>query len=384
MAAQDRAFAHALAAETLRWLGDLDRLIDSATARPLPPDAKARFVLRLALVQSLVLGTPDHAAIATALPLVEGGPKRLVHGVFGTLSRRAAKLPSVPQLPEAVAARWRAAWGDDGIAAAARAIAAPPLLDLTLADPAETELWAERLNGVSLLPGHLRLPRGAEVTTLAGYGEGRWWVQDLAASIPARLIGKADGQRVLDLCAAPGGKTMQLAAAGWRVTALDLAPARLEVLTANLARTGLAADLVAADLLDWNPPAPVAAILLDAPCSATGIFRRHPDVLHRVRDSDIAELAEQQRAMAVRVADWLTPGGTMIYATCSAEPQEGEVVIEALLAERSDLALKPIAASDLPAGLAPTPAGTLRIPPGALGDVGGADSFFIARLQRLG
>jgi 16S rRNA (cytosine967-C5)-methyltransferase len=339
-------------------------------------------VLRLALVQSLVLGTPPHAAIATALPLVEGGPRRLVHGVFGTLSRRGTRLPPVPQLPEPVAARWRAAWGDDTVAAAARAIAAPPPLDLTLADPAETSIWAERLNGISLMPGHLRLSRGADVATLPGYAEGRWWVQDIAASIPARLLGTGLGRRVLDLCAAPGGKTMQLAAAGWRVTALDLAPARLDVLAANLARTGLAADLVAADLLGWAPAEPVEAILLDAPCSATGIFRRHPDVLHRVRDRDIAALADQQRAMAARAADWLIPGGTMVYATCSAEPQEGEAVIEALLAARRDLALMPISAADLPDGLVPALNGWLRITPGALGQLGGADSFFIATLQR--
>jgi 16S rRNA (cytosine967-C5)-methyltransferase len=380
----DRALALALAAESLRWLVDLDALIDSATARPLPADAKARSVLRLALAQSLILGTPDHAAIATALALVEGGPRRLVHGVFGTLSRRGARLPASPSLPEPVATRWRAAWGEETLAAASAAAAGPPPLDLTLADVAETDLWAGRLNGVSLMPGHLRLPRGADVASLPGYGEGGWWVQDLAASIPARLLGQGEGRRVLDLCAAPGGKTMQLAAAGWHVTALDLAPPRLEVLASNLARTGLAANLIAADLLAWAPAEPVAAILLDAPCSATGIFRRHPDVLHRVRDRDIASLAAQQATMAARAADWLLPGGILVYATCSAEPQEGEAVIEGLLAERSDLALQPIDVPDLPAGLAASPEGWLRIAPGAMGAVGGADSFFIARLQRLG
>jgi 16S rRNA (cytosine967-C5)-methyltransferase len=384
LSAQDRGLAHALAAEALRWLGDLDRLIDSATARPLPADAKARSVLRLALVQTLVLGTPAHAAIATALPLVEGGPRRLVHGVFGTLWRRGASLPPVPSLPAPVEARWRAAWGDDAVAAAAAALAAPPPLDLTLKEPGQTDLWIERLKGTSLMPGHVRVPRGSDVAALPGYDEGSWWVQDLAASLPARLLGRGDGRRALDLCAAPGGKTMQLAAAGWQVTALDLAPARLDLLTANLARTGLSADLVAADLLDWEPTAPVEAILLDAPCSATGIFRRHPDVLHRVRDRDIAALAEQQEAMAARVASWLVPGGEMIYATCSAEPQEGEAVIAALLAGRSDVTLAPVAARDLPAGIVPAANGALRITPGALGEQGGMDSFFIARLRRRG
>ena len=380
----DSALAHALAAEALRWLVDLDRLIDSATARPLPADAKGRSVLRLALVQSLILGTPSHAAIATALPLVEGGPRRLVHGVFGTLSRRGAGLPASPSLPAAVERRWRAAWGEAVVGAAAQALAAPPPLDLTMKDAAETGAWVQRLGGTSLMPGHVRVPRGADVAALPGYAEGRWWVQDLAASIPARLFGTGGGRRMLDLCAAPGGKTMQLAAVGWQVTALDLAPKRLDVLAANLARTGLSAELVAGDLLEWAPPAPVEAVLLDAPCSATGIFRRHPDVLHRIRGQDIAALAGQQRVMAARAADWLTPGGTMVYATCSAEPEEGEGVIEALLAGRSDLALVAIASSELPDGLTAAPQGWLRIAPGALREAGGADSFFIARLQRLG
>jgi 16S rRNA (cytosine967-C5)-methyltransferase len=384
LSAPDRALAYAVAAEALRWLVDLDVLIDSATARPLPADAKARSVLRLALVQSLVLGTPSHAAIATALPLVEAGPRRLVHGVFGTLSRRGARLPPVPSLLAPVELRWRAAWGEAGVEAAAQAFAAPPPLDLTLKNPAETELWVERLNGTSLMPGHVRLARGAEVTMLAGYAEGSWWVQDLAASIPARLLGAGGGRRMLDLCAAPGGKTMQLAAAGWSVTGVDSAPPRLALVDENLRRVGLAADMIAADLLRWTPGAPAAGILLDAPCSATGIFRRHPDVLHRVRDADIATLAEQQATMIRRAADWLLPGGLMVYATCSAEPEEGEAVIAALLAERPELALAPISATELPAGLEPRADGSLRITPGALGSVGGADSFFVARLQRLG
>jgi len=350
----------------------------------LPVDAKARSVLRLALVQSLVLGTPDHAAIATALPLVEGGPRRLVHGVFGTLSRRGASLPPRPSLPALVEARWRAAWGDATVAAAAQAFAAPPPLDLTLKDPAETAAWAERLGGASLMPGHVRVPRGSDVASLPGYAEGHWWVQDLAAAIPARLLGAGEGRPLLDLCAAPGGKTMQLAAAGWQVTALDSAASRLALIGENLARIGLAAETMVADVLQWAPDKPVAAILLDAPCSATGIFRRHPDVLHRVRNSDIAALAAQQAAMVRRTADWLMPGGMLVYATCSAEPEEGEAVIEGLLAEGSDLALVPVSPAELPGGLLASANGALRIPPGALGGSGGADSFFIARLQRLG
>nr|WP_151953611.1 methyltransferase domain-containing protein [Sphingomonas sp. EC-HK361] len=371
----DRGLAHAIAAETLRRLPDLDVLIDSATKQRLPDDAKARFALRIALVQVLALGTPPHAAIATVLPLVDGGPKRLVHGVFGTLMRQGAALAEIPTLPADTAARWRAAWGEDAVVAAARAIAAPPPLDLSLvADDAAP-------GGESLAPRHTRIEDAAPVPDLPGFAEGRWWVQDLAASIPARLLGEGQG-RVLDLCAAPGGKTLQLAAAGWDVTALDISESRLARLRDNLARTSLAATIVRADALDWSPKAPFDAVLIDAPCSATGIFRRHPDVLYRVRPSVIAEMADLQRRILARAADWVRPGGTLIYATCSLEPEEGEAQLAAFLAERTDYHVTPATARELPVGIAPRDDGTVRTLPGTLAEKGGCDGFFIARLTR--
>ena len=187
----DRALAIAIAQETLRWSVDLDQLIDSKTKQPLPDDAKARMVLRLALAQILRLGTAAHAAIATALPLVDGGPRRLVHGVLGSLLRAEATLPDLPSLPEAVMMRWHPAWGDEMIAGAQAALSDPPPLDLALRDASATQAWAERLGGVSLMPGHVRLPRGTAIEELDGYNEGAWWVQDLAASLPARLLGAA-------------------------------------------------------------------------------------------------------------------------------------------------------------------------------------------------
>lgn len=378
--ADDRALAHAIAAETLRRLPDLDALIDSATARPLPDDAKARAALRIALVQTLALGTPAHAAISTVLPLVDGGPRKLVHGVFGTLSRQNASLPEIPTLPDPVAIRWHAAWGDDAIEGAEHAIAAPPPLDLVIADPATTDRWVEELGGVSLMPGHVRLP-GGHVPELPGFEEGAWWVQDIAASLPARLIGRGAGV-ALDLCAAPGGKTMQLASAGWQVTSVDSAQSRLARLHDNLARTKLSADVVTADVLKWAPAAPADAVLLDAPCSATGIFRRHPDVLHRVRPSQISEMAALQEKMLARTADWVRPGGLLVYATCSLEPAEGEQQLKRFLGTRSDYAIDPIRQEELPDGLAAHAGGYLRTLPGALADQGGCDGFFMARLRR--
>ena len=248
---EDKALARAIASETLRRLPDLDTLIDSATRQKLPDDAKARMVLRLALVQVLVMGTPEHAAVATALPLVDGGPRRLVHGVLGTLLRRKASLPDVPTLPDPVRVRW----SDTLVELAAAAMIEPPVIDLTLRDAAETALWADRLDGESLMPGHVRIARGPAIAELPGFEEGAWWVQNIAASLPARLLGSGTGQAVLDLCAAPGGKTMQLAASGWDVTALDQDRARIVRLEDNLARTGLSARLLTADLMRWEPPA---------------------------------------------------------------------------------------------------------------------------------
>ncbi|MBS0478544.1 MAG: RsmB/NOP family class I SAM-dependent RNA methyltransferase [Proteobacteria bacterium] len=372
----DRALARAIAAEVLRHLPDLDALIDSATRARLPDDAKARFALRIALAQMLALGTPGHAAIATVLPLVDGGPRKLVHGVFGTLSRREVTLPDPPTLPAATAERWRGQWGGGVAAAAARAMATPPPLDLTLKSGDGPE-------GRELLPGHRRLPRGAAIPDLPGYDAGAWWVQDIAASLPARLLGPGNGFAI-DACAAPGGKTMQLAAAGWTVTAIDIAESRLARLRANLERTGLSAEVVAGDATSWRPSAPADAVLIDAPCSATGIFRRHPDVIHRVQPVLIDQMADLQRHLLAHAAGWLRKGGRMVYATCSLERAEGEEQVAAFLSANRGFAIDPIRADELPAGIAPAPEDWVRILPGALEEAGGCDGFFIARFVRAG
>lgn len=372
----DRALARAIAGEVLRWRADLDDLIDSATRLPLADDAKARAVLEIMLAQVLRLETPAHAVIATGLPLLMGGPRRLAHGVFSAVTRREAVLPAVPTLPGAAIERWSAAWGER-VVDIAGGLAAPPPLDLALRDPAETAAWAERLGGISLMPGHVRLSRGTAVEHLEGFRDGAWWVQDLAASLPARLLGAGEGRKVLDLCAAPGGKTLQLAAAGWQVTALDLSKRRLERLGDNLKRTGLAAEIVQADALKWAPEEKFDAILLDAPCTATGTARRHPDVLHRIAARQIGEMVEIQSAMLERAAGWLKPGGTLVYAVCSMEPEEGEEQ-----ASRVALTPAPVTTGELPEGLVPTAEGWLRTDPGMLADAGGLDGFFVARWIR--
>ena len=369
---EDKALARAIAAEVLRWMVDLDGLIDSATKKPLPDDAKVRMVLRMMLAQWLRLQTPPHAVVATGLDLLAGGPRRLAHGVFSTLTKREVALPLAPTLPEEVATRW-----GDRAASIAAGLADPPPLDLTLRDPAETEHWQVQLSADSLMPGHLRLARGDNIEKLPGFAEGAWWVQDIAASLPARLLGDGEGRHVLDLCAAPGGKTLQLAAQGWKVTALDISKRRLELLKSNLKRTGLAASTVRADALTWEPKHQFDAILLDAPCTATGTARRHPDVLHRIGARQIAEMAELQAALLDRAKGWLKPGGIFVYATCSLEREEGEDQTNAI-----DLAALPIGSQNLPAGLEPTAEGWLRTDPGMLVEAGGLDGFFIARWSK--
>ena len=378
----DRALALAIAGETLRRLPDLDALIDGATRQRLPDDSKARMALRLALAQKIGLGTPDHAVVATALPLVDGGPRRLVHGVLGTLLRHGVPVSNAPALPAQVEQRWRSAWGEQVVEAARRQIAQRPALDLSFAEDAQAQAYAAANAGVSLAPRHVRL-QSASVTDLPGFGEGRWWVQDLAASLPARLI-SPEARSVLDLCAAPGGKTMQLAAAGREVTAVDASESRLGRLRENLGRTRLSAHLVAADALVWEPDRQFDAILLDAPCSATGTFRRHPEVLYRARPAIIASGAELQSKLLARAGRSLRPEGILVYSVCSLEPEEGEQAVSAFLSAHPQFAIHAPKAGELPRFVAPSGQGWVRILPGLIEDQGGLDGFFMARLVRRG
>ncbi len=381
--APDRGLARAIVGAVLRHLADLDDLIDSATKKRLPDDARARMVLRMALAQMRLLDTPPHAVIATALPLLEGGPRRLTHGVLSSLIKANAQLPALPRLPDLWMVRWMSSWGEDMIAAASRALGGGNVpLDLSLRDAAHTASWAETLGGTSLLPGHVRISYKGRIEDLPGYADGAWWVQDLAASLPARLLSPKPGERVFDLCAAPGGKTMQLAASGADVTAIDMSAERMVRVEENLERTGLSATRVTADALKWQAQAAPDAILLDAPCSGTGIFRRHPDVLFLKSAQQINQLCNQQAAMLDRAADLLAVGGRLVYCVCSLEPAEGEAQITALFDRRTDLKIDPIRADELPAGLQPHAEGWLRTLPGDLEGEGGLDGFFMARVVK--
>lgn len=377
----DHALAIAIAGEVLRRMPDLDSLIDSATRKRLPDDSKARMVLRMALAQKIGLDTPDHAIVATALPLVAGGPRRLVHGVLGTLLRNGVQGSDTPHLPADVGERWARTWGDEAVEAARRQIAKRPPLDLSFKTADAAQAFAAETGGTSLAPRHVRLRDAGAITQLPGFGSGEWWVQDLASSLPARLI-PPDAKDILDLCSAPGGKAMQLAAGGHGVTAVDSSARRLERLSENLERTGLSADLVAADVLKWKPGRRYDAILLDAPCSATGTFRRHPEVLYRARPRIIADSADLQAKLLARAAEWVNPGGALVYSVCSLEPEEGEQVIAAFLAAHPDYRVNP--PEPIANWLQPTDKGFVRILPGLLESEGGLDGFFTARLVRHG
>jgi 16S rRNA (cytosine967-C5)-methyltransferase len=370
--AEDRGLARSIASHTLRWLIDLDAIIDSATQKILPDDARARLVLRLALTQKLILQTPDHAIVSTALPLVEGGPRRLVHGVLSALLKRGIALPERPTLPPYFEAQWGETYGTDVLAQLQHASAQEAPLDLCFAD-------TQYQDDHSLMPGHVRLTGPQDVAALPGFADGLWWVQDIAAQLPVQILGDVKGKAVLDMCAAPGGKTMQLAARGATVMALDKSETRLKYVRENLSRTKLDAKCVAADAMGWKHKNQFDAILLDAPCSATGTFRRHPDVLHLRAGSNLADIVHVQSTLLAKAASWLKPGGTLVYAVCSLEAEEGEAHVCP-----EGLSPDPITAAEVPDifKAAVTQNGTLRTHAGQLASVGGCDGFFIARYKR--
>ena len=391
---KDRGFARALTLATLRRLGGLDRLLDARLKRP--PPAPVRDLLRIGAAQLLAMDVPAFAAVSTTVALAERDPatrpfKGLVNAVLRGLDRDGgpallAALPPGTDVPDWLLARWRAAWGADAAEALAARLAAEPPTDVTPRDPADGDALAAELEATRLPGGSLRTALRGDPAGWPGYAEGRWWVQDAAAALPARLLAVGAGETALDLCAAPGGKTLQLAAAGARVTALDRSAPRLRRLSENLARAGLAAEVHAADAADlgapWGPGRRFDAVLLDAPCSATGTFRRHPDVLWAARPGEVAKLAEVQARLLLAAADRTAPGGRLVYAVCSLEPEEGEAQVAPFLAARPEFARLPAGPGD-PAwpGLTGADA-TWRILPGADEPPGGADGFFIARFRR--
>jgi 16S rRNA (cytosine967-C5)-methyltransferase len=376
---QDRAFARAVAMATLRRLGPIDRILD-ARLRKEPPEP-VRDLLRLGLAQAFWLDTPAFAAVDTTVALTPAPLRGLVNAVLrGALRDGPPPEEAETLVPAWLFARWRAACGEADARAIAAQCAIEPATDLTLRDPADTAL-ADELEAQILPAGGLRTRRRGDVAEWPGYAQGRWWVQDAAAAVPARLLGVTPGRTAVDLCAAPGGKTLQLAAAGAAVTAVDRSAGRLGRIRTGLERTGLTAETVIADAVRWTDPREFDAVLLDAPCSATGTFRRHPDALWNARPGDIAALAQIQSQLLAAAARRVRPGGRLVYSVCSLEPEEGEGQVRAFLAANPAFTLEPPAPGEggaPPASLAGD--GWLRILPHHL--EGGLDGFFIARMLR--
>lgn len=391
---RDRAFARALTTAALHRLGGVDAVLARFLQRPLPESAlHARALLRVGATQLLALGTPAHAAVGETVEIANSmrearGFAKLINAVLRRVAREGAAtldaLPPGANLPAWLYTRWRATYGAQADAIAGALLREPPL-DITV--KADAQAWAERLNATLTPTGAIRLPFAAkgEASTasnldlLPGFADGAWWVQDAAAALPARLLGDVRGKRVLDLCAAPGGKTLQLAAAGALVTAVDKSEARLGRLRDNLARTRLYADIVCADALAFRADAPFDAVLLDAPCTSTGTLRRHPDVAWLRRPSDVRALAELQAKLLAATAAMLKPGGTLVYAVCSLEPEEGPGVAAKALQQGWRRA--PIGRDEI-AGAADfiSADGDLRTLPSHWADIGGLDGFYAVRL----
>jgi 16S rRNA (cytosine967-C5)-methyltransferase len=379
----DRARTLALTDGTLRDMGRADRLIGHYL-RERPPD-EVLAVLRLAVHE--LANDPDgaHGIVHEAVTLAKADAKTSRHaGLVNAVLRNILRAPAVDwaslppsPLPKALKKRLITAWGKDRVAAFEVAHQGVPPLDLTVNGALHPE-------GELLPSGSLRVSRSAQITTLPGFAEGHWWVQDAAAALPAKLIEAGPGTQVIDLCAAPGGKTMQLAAMGAEVTAVDLSAERLKRLTENLARTGLTAKVVAADVLLWQPEQAADGVLLDAPCSATGTIRRHPDLPYAKPDLDVSTLTALQARLLVRAATFVKPGGQLVYATCSLLKEEGEAQVAPFLAARPDYALDNPALDAL-AGQLPNEARIpegLRTTPDMWSDKGGMDGFFITVFRR--
>jgi 16S rRNA (cytosine967-C5)-methyltransferase len=396
LAPADAALARAIAVATFRRYGTIRAALAARLERGLPA-AKPQLtaLLATATAQILDLAIPDHAAVDLAVRLAKADNRTahlagLVNAVLRRIAREREAIlaeadPLAVNTPEWLARRWVAAYGPEGATAIARAHLTGAAIDLTPRGDAAG--WAEQLGAVRLPTGSLRLPEGgAAIPELPGFPEGAWWVQDAAAALPARLLAARPGARVLDLCAAPGGKTLQLAATGARVTAVDRSAPRLERLRENVARLGLDVEVAVADALTLKPE-DHDAVLLDAPCSATGTIRRHPDVAWTKAEGDIARLAALQAKLLDHAAGLVRPDGLLVYCTCSLEPEEGEAQIAAFLARETRFVRVPVGLEEV-GGAAELidRNGDLRTLPSHLPEVpgarGGLDGFFASRLRR--
>jgi len=390
---RDRAFARLIAATTLRRLGQIDTVLKPFIKKTPAPYPHA--ILRTGAAQLLFLDTPAHAAVGAAVSLLKRSKKTIsasgmANAVLRRVSEQGADLLSkttpVDNLPKWLSTEWSHAYGPDACAKIADILVQEPPLDITL--KGDVSDWAEKIDGKMLPGGTIRRAKIGDITTIPGFRDGDWWAQDISASLPVKLLGELKDKRVLDMCAAPGGKTMQLAAAGADVTALDKNTSRLHFIEENLKRTGLSARILAGEGAKWRDPdkttqAGFDHVLLDAPCTATGTFRRRPDVLHRKTARDVEHLVRVQERLLLAAARHVRPGGTLLYCTCSLQTREGEEQVTRFLKNRSDFRLIPVLEDELfTLNCAISARGDVRILPFFQLEEGGMDGFFIARFTR--
>ena len=387
---RDRGFARLMVTTVLRRRGQIDEALDRYLKKA--PDPKVRNILRLGAAQLMFLETPVHAAVGETVELASGRASYAQGMINAVLRRLANELAGIAKrqdsarlnLPDWLWESWTKAYGEEKTRAIVEAQLKEPPLDITVKDV--PDLWAKKLEGRVIGGQSIRRPPGGggTIESLPGFEQGGWWVQDVAATLPARLLGPIKGRHVVDLCAAPGGKTAQLAAAGARVTSIESSEKRAERLRENLKRLKLESEVILADALEWRAPEPAVLALLDAPCTATGTIRRHPDITWQKTPDDVARMAELQEKLIRTTIDMLVPGGILVYAVCSLQPEEGEGLIEKVLGQGVPLARVPIAEEELlglPVDV--TDRGEVRTLPCHLGDQGGMDGFFVTRLQRI-
>ncbi|MFM9863424.1 MAG: RsmB/NOP family class I SAM-dependent RNA methyltransferase, partial [Micropepsaceae bacterium] len=385
---RDAAFTRAIVMMTLRRLGEIDHVIANFLREPLPVrSGPAELILRLAAAELLFLDVAPHAAVSSAVDLADKDHRaRHFKGLINAVARRIAgegkaMLPTLDaerlNTPPWAWDNWLATYGEETTRAIAKAHSIEPPLDISVKSDAQA--WATKLEATLLPTGTLRRPAGGRIEDLPGYAEGAWWIQDAAAAIPAALLGPIKGKTVIDLCAAPGGKTAQLASAGANVIAVDLAFERMKRVTANLTRLNLKAKIEVGDVHTWRPKEPADAVLLDAPCTATGTVRRHPDVLWRKDLSDVMAQAAVQHRLLAAAAEMVKPEGQLIYCVCSLAREEGEDIVDAFLSHHPAFTRVPVTPAESEFA---TMTGDLRTLPNQWPERGGLDGFYAARLRK--
>ena len=394
MSAQDRGFAWAIAATVLKRKGQIDAFLEKYIKRSLPQRARGvEFILRIGIGELLFLKNSPHAVVSTAQEVAKT-EKELTKftGLINAVLRRVScegesllkkEIFPILNIPEWIDERWQQNYGSDEVQRIAGAIIEEPALDITV--KSNPEVWADRLGGMLLPTGSIRVNTSEKISNLAGYQDGEWWVQDAATALPVKLLGDIQGQRVLDLCAAPGGKTLQLVAAGAKVTALDSSSTRLKRLNENVARVKVEVEVVNENLLKWEPKTNWPIIILDAPCSSTGTVRRHPDVFYLKTQQDIIELAALQKKFLEKAISWLEPGGILMYCTCSLEPEEGKNQVSNFLKDHQNFKLVQFDAIKIGnQDQFITPEGALTTLPSQWKKYGGLDGFFAQAVQNVG